>query len=228
MPAAPRHSKPRNPAITLARPKNPALKLGIPVLAAVTLAGVAAAFVFLAHRPGAPAASRATKATTTAVSGLTADELTLNMRHQIASRTVRHVAVTIRHRYLTARAHASRAAARRAQQQASQQAAAQAAAKQTAQPAPTPSASPAATLSSGSDPAHSSLGVCIRNAEEGGSYAWGPGNGGGAYQFTLGTWEAYGGAAGQFGVAGPAYQDQIFDNAINAGGASNWTAYDGC
>ena len=30
------------------------------------------------------------------------------------------------------------------------------------------------------------------------------------------------------GVAGPAYQDQIFNNAIAAGGASNWTAYDGC
>ena len=38
----------------------------------------------------------------------------------------------------------------------------------------------------------------------------------------------YGGAASEFGVAGPAYQDQIFDNAIAAGGASNWTNYDGC
>src|SRR4029077_1531336 len=80
----------------------------------------------------------------------------------------------------------------------------------------------------GSDPAHSALGICIRNAEEGGSYAWGPGNGGGAYQFVIGTWETYGGAASQFGVADPAYQDQIFNNAIAAGGASNWTAYDGC
>ena len=80
----------------------------------------------------------------------------------------------------------------------------------------------------GSDAAHSALGICIRNAEEGGSYAWGPGNGGGAYQFLLSTWEQYGGAASEYGVAGPAYQDQIFDNAIAAGGASNWTAYDGC
>ena len=77
-------------------------------------------------------------------------------------------------------------------------------------------------------PAHSALGICIRNAEEGGSYAWGPGNGGGAYQFVIGTWETYGGAASQFGIAGAAYQDQIFNNAIAAGGASNWTAYDGC
>ena len=95
------------------------------------------------------------------------------------------------------------------------------------QPSPPPS-SPPPNLSSGSDPAHSALGICIRNAEEGGSYAWGPGNGGGAYQFVIGTWETYGGAASQFGVAGPAYQDQIFNNAIAAGGASNWTAYDGC
>ena len=90
-----------------------------------------------------------------------------------------------------------------------------------AAPAPAPS-------SGGGNAASSALGVCIRNAEEGGSYAWGPGNGGGAYQFLLGTWEHYGGAASAYGSAGPAYQDQIFDNAIAAGGASNWTDYDGC
>jgi hypothetical protein len=55
-----------------------------------------------------------------------------------------------------------------------------------------------------------------------------PAGGAGAYQFQLSTWERYGGAASEYGVAGPAYQDQIFDNAIAAGGASNWTAYDGC
>jgi uncharacterized membrane protein len=134
----------------------------------------------------------------------------LNMHHVVAARTARDTVRTIRHKYL-----ARLAAARLARKQAA------------AQPTPTPSPA-ASSTSSGSDPAHSSLGVCIRNAEEGGSYAWGPGNGGGAYQFQIGTWEKYGGAAGEFGVAGPAYQDQIFDNAINAGGASNWTAYDGC
>jgi hypothetical protein len=108
------------------------------------------------------------------------------------------------------------AAVRQAQQQAP---------PATAQPGPTPAPPPS---SSGGDAASSPLGVCIRNAEEGGSYAWGPGNGGGAYQFQLSTWEKYGGAASEFGVAGPAYQDQIFDNAIAAGGASNWTNYDGC
>jgi len=81
------------------------------------------------------------------------------------------------------------AAARRARRQAAQQ---QAAAQPT--PSPAPSAAPAPS-SSGGDAASSPLGICIRNAEEGGSYAWGPGNGGGAYQFLLGTWEKYGGAA---------------------------------
>jgi type II secretory pathway pseudopilin PulG len=98
-----------------------------------------------------------------------------------------------------------------------------------AEQSPAPSPSPGSPPSSGGgDAADSPLGVCIRDAEEGGSYAWGPGNGGGAYQFALGTWERYGGAASEFGVAGPGYQDQIFDNAIAAGGASNWTDYDGC
>jgi hypothetical protein len=126
---------------------------------------------------------------------------------------------------------ASRAAARRrhlaAVRHARQRAARQAAAQPPPSPAPSPSAPPPPS-SGGGDAANSPLGVCIRNAEEGGSYAWGPGNGGGAYQFVLGTWETYGGAASEFGVAGPAYQDQIFDNAIAAGGASNWTSYDGC
>jgi hypothetical protein len=137
---------------------------------------------------------------------------------------VQRVRTAARHRYL-----AAVAAARLAQQQAAQQAQ-QAAAQAAAQPSPSPSPSPspASPPSSGGDAAHSALGICIRNAEEGGSYAWGPGNGGGAYQFVLGTWETYGGAASMYGVAGPAYQDQIFDNAIAAGGASNWTAYDGC
>jgi hypothetical protein len=150
----------------------------------------------------------------------------LNMHHVVAARTVRDTARTIRRKYL-ARLTAARLARKQAAQQAAKQAAKQAAQQAAAQPTSTPSPV-ASTTSSGSDPAHSALGVCIRNAEEGGSYAWGPGNGGGAYQFQIGTWEKYGGAAGEFGVAGPAYQDQIFDNAINAGGASNWTAYDGC
>jgi hypothetical protein len=152
---------------------------------------------------------------TTAASGLTSDQVTIDVRRQVASRMARDAVSATRSRYL-----AALAAARLAQQHAAQQQAA-------VQPSPSPAAA-AQPSSSGGDAASSSLGVCIRRAEEGGSYAWGPGNGGGAYQFVLSTWEKYGGAASEYGVAGPAYQDQIFNNAIAAGGASNWTNYDGC
>jgi hypothetical protein len=213
MPAAARHSKPRKPAS----------KLGVSIVAAAALASVAAAFVYLNGVSGAsqaadrPLNALAVGASHAATSGVTSDQLTVDYRKAIAHRMA-VASIRARHRFMAAQAarRARLAAQRQAAQQAKQQATAQ------------PSASPAPTLSSGSDPAHSALGVCIRNAEEGGSYAWGPGNGGGAYQFTIGTWEHYGGAASEFGVAGPSYQDQIFDNAINAGGASNWTAYDGC
>jgi hypothetical protein len=220
MPAAARHSK----------PKKPASKLGISIVAAAALASVVAALVYLNGFSGASqAADRPLNALTTgtshaATAGMTGDQLTVDFRQAIAQRMAR-AATQARHRYLAAQAaRRARLAAQRRARQAAQQAKQQAKQQATAQP----SSSPAPTLSGGSDPAHSALGVCIRNAEEGGSYAWGPGNGGGAYQFALGTWEHYGGSAGEFGVAGPAYQDQIFDNAINAGGASNWTAYDGC
>jgi hypothetical protein len=127
--------------------------------------------------------------------------------------------VQIQHRMAAQRKHlAAVAAARLARQRAASQAA--------PTTAPTP---PASTISAGgSDPAGSALGKCVRDTEEGGSYAWGRGNGGGAYQFLLGTWERYGGAASEYGVAGAAYQDQVFNNAVRAGGASNWTDYDGC
>jgi Transglycosylase-like domain len=156
---------------------------------------------------------------TSTTSGLTSDYVTADVRRTVIGRMVRESARAAQRRHL-----AKLAAARRARRQAAQQ---QAAAQPTPSPTPTPSAAPAPS-SGGGDAASSPLGICIRNSEEGGSYAWGPGNGGGAYQFLLGTWEKYGGAASEYGVAGPAYQDQIFDNAIAAGGASNWTSYDGC
>ena len=220
MPPAPRHSRPRTT-------RKPALRVGVPVLAAATLAGVAAAFVFLSGGSSGAAAARPSHGTisvTSAASSLTSDDMMIDSHHEVAARIVRDNARTIRRKYL-----AHLAAVRLAKKQAAEKAAQAAQAAQQAAAQPTTSPSPAASSSSGgSDPAHSPLGVCIRNAEEGGSYAWGPGNGGGAYQFQIGTWEKYGGAASEFGVAGPSYQDQIFDNAINAGGASNWTAYDGC
>ena len=204
MPAAPRHAKPRKPAT----------RRGVPVAAAATLAGVAAAYVFLHGGSAAAGPSHDAMPVKSAMSGFTSDYVTADVRSGVIARMISESARAAQRRHL-----ANLAAARRARRQAAQQAA--------AQPSPTPSAAPA-PASGGGDAASSALGICIRNSEEGGSYAWGPGNGGGAYQFLLGTWEHYGGAASEYGVAGPAYQDQIFDNAIAAGGASNWTSYDGC
>jgi len=205
MPAAPRHAK----------PSKPATRRGAPVVAAATLVGVAAAFVFLHGGSAAAKPAHDAMPVTSTASGFTSDYVTTDVRRTVIARMISESARAARHRHL-----ARLAAARRARRQAAQQPAA-------AQPSPTPSAAPTPSSGSG-DAASSPLGVCIRNSEEGGSYAWGPGNGGGAYQFLLGTWENYGGAASEYGVAGPAYQDQIFDNAIAAGGASNWTSYDGC
>jgi soluble lytic murein transglycosylase-like protein len=50
----------------------------------------------------------------------------------------------------------------------------------------------------------------------------------GLYQFSSSTWAEYGGNPGAFGDASVAEQNQVFDNAIAAGGQSNWSAYDGC
>ena len=207
MPAAPRHAKPTKPAA----------RRGVPIMAAATLAGVAAAFVFLHSGSAAAGPSHGAMQVKTATSGFTSDYVPADVRSTVLARMTREFARAAQRRHLAKLAAARRARRRAAQQQAAAPPA----------PAPAPTASPAPS-SSGGDAANSPLGVCIRNAEEGGSYAWGPGNGGGAYQFLLGTWEKYGGAASEYGVAGPAYQDQIFDNAIAAGGASNWTSYDGC
>lgn len=208
MPEASRHAK----------PKPAAFRLGASLLAAAALAGVAAAFVLLQGGSAAPKPARSAIPVASAPAALDADtqENNVAVRRQmaiLADRMVMRARAAARHH---ARATAIRRRERAVQQ--TQQTAVQ----------PTPAATPAPTTQSGGDPASSPLGICVRKAEEGGSYAWGPGNGGGAYQFLLGTWEKYGGAASQYGVAGPAYQDRIFDNAVAEGGASNWTAYDGC
>lgn len=198
MPAASRHAKPKRFA-----PRYRAV-----AAAAATLAGVVAAFVFLQGGSAAPRLSHDAITLTGGRPGLADYQMSRAIHRAVAARMARHAAraaEAARRRHL--------AAVRLARQQAAAQ-----------QPSPSPAPAP----SSGVDAAHSALGICIRNAEEGGSYAWGPGNGGGAYQFLLSTWERYGGAASEYGVAGPAYQDQIFDNAVAAGGASNWTNYDGC
>src|SRR5712691_3719965 len=204
MPAAPRHAKRTAPAT----------RLGVLAAAAAALAGAAAAFAFLYSGSAAPRPLHDAMPATSELPGVTSYQMTTTMHRAAAVLETRAARRTARRRHIAARL-AQRQAARQAQQAAAPP------------PSPSPTATPAPP-SGGGDAAHSPLGVCIRNAEEGGSYAWGPGNGGGAYQFLLGTWEAYGGAASEYGVAGPAYQDQIFDNAIAAGGASNWTNYDRC
>src|SRR6516165_8789731 len=176
MPAAPRHAKPRKPVT----------RRGAPVVAAATLAGVAAAFVFMHGGSAAARPSHGAMPVTSAASGFTNDYAPADASRTIIARRILASARAAQRRHL-----AKLAAARRARRRAARQQAA-------AQPSPAPTAAPA------------------------------PSSSGGDYQFALGTWEKYGGAASEYGVAGPAYQDQIFDNAIAAGGASNWTSYDGC
>jgi hypothetical protein len=50
----------------------------------------------------------------------------------------------------------------------------------------------------------------------------------GLYQFSASTWAAYGGNPASFGHASIAAQDQVFANAMAAGGKFNWAPYDGC
>jgi Transglycosylase-like domain len=211
MPEAARHAKPKSPARRMAGPS----------IAAAALAGIAAAFVFL---PGSGPAQAAPDSALSQPPPVTLPANRSDVTPNRLAATMHKTSAKLETRAAAARA---RAAAHRRHLA---QIAAQKKAQQEQAPAPVSTTPPPSSPppSSGTDAAHSALGICIRNAEEGGSYAWGPGNGGGAYQFLESTWEHYGGAASEFGVAGPAYQDQIFDNAIAAGGASNWTNYDGC
>jgi LysM repeat protein len=50
----------------------------------------------------------------------------------------------------------------------------------------------------------------------------------GLYQFSASTWAAYGGNPADFGNASVGEQNQVFANAMAAGGQSNWSPYDGC
>jgi len=214
MRAASRHAKPRKHA----KLKKSAVRPRISILAAAAIACLAATFISLHGGSAAPASAKsATGAASIASEIKTAapvlsvgdDKVSLDA-YQVEFRAV------IRKRVAVARKHAAALAAqRRARQQAATQ-------------ATQPPAKSSATSSAGSDPAASALGACIRGVEEGGSYAWGRGNGGGGYQFLLATWERYGGAASEYGSASAAYQNQIFNNAVAEGGASNWTDYDGC
>ena len=202
-----------------------AAKLGAMGAAAVTVAGISVvAFEMAQSGAAAPKAAHHLAAPPDAGALVSLSRESSSMHHAVAMAETRMTKKRARQAAAAHRRHlAALAAARRAAR-----ARAKASHSTPPSPAPTPSPTPSPPSSGGTDAAHSALGICIRNAEEGGSYAWGPGNGGGAYQFVLGTWERYGGAASEYGVADAAYQDKIFDNAIAAGGASNWTLYDGC
>ena len=126
MPPAPRHSRPKTP-------RKPAVKIGVPVLAAATLAGVAAAFVFLTGGSAGSAASTSAShskiSVASSASSLTSDDMMIDVHHQVAARTVRDTARTIRRHYL-----AKLAAARLAQKKAAEQAAKQQAARRPPRP----------------------------------------------------------------------------------------------
>lgn len=70
---------------------------------------------------------------------------------------------------------------------------------------------------------------CVIARESGGNSQVMNGSGHyGLYQFAAGTWAHYGGNPADFGHASVSEQNQVFVNAIAAGGQSNWAPYDGC
>lgn len=70
---------------------------------------------------------------------------------------------------------------------------------------------------------------CVIDRESGGNSQVMNGSGHyGLYQFAAGTWAHYGGNPADFGHASVAEQNQVFGNAIAAGGQGNWAPYDGC
>ena len=74
-----------------------------------------------------------------------------------------------------------------------------------------------------------SFGQCVIARESGGNAQVMNSTGHyGLYQFSASTWAAYGGSPADFGHASVAEQNQVFANALAAGGQSNWSAYDGC
>jgi LysM repeat protein len=71
--------------------------------------------------------------------------------------------------------------------------------------------------------------ACVIAAESGGnSQVMNSSGHYGLYQFSASTWAAYGGNPADFGNASVSEQNQVFANAMAAGGQSNWAPYDGC
>jgi NlpC/P60 family/Transglycosylase-like domain len=96
-------------------------------------------------------------------------------------------------------------------------------------PAPAAARETGGTASGASYSGSGGFQSCVISRESGGNPNVMNGSGHyGLYQFSEGTWEAYGGSASTFGHASVAEQNQVFDNAMAQGGASNWSPYDGC
>jgi LysM repeat protein len=86
-----------------------------------------------------------------------------------------------------------------------------------------------ATSASTYSGASGSFQACVIAAESGGNPQVMNASGHyGLYQFSASTWAEYGGNPADFGDATVAEQNQVFENAIAAGGESNWAPYDGC
>jgi hypothetical protein len=84
------------------------------------------------------------------------------------------------------------------------------------------------SASSGGTPG-GSFGQCVVEHESGGDAQVMNSSGHyGLYQFSASTWAEYGGNPADFGNASVTEQNQVFANALAAGGQSNWAQYDGC
>jgi LysM repeat protein len=94
--------------------------------------------------------------------------------------------------------------------------------------APAPAQSTGQASYSGGTPG-GSFGQCVVARESGGNAQVMNSSGHyGLYQFSASTWAEYGGNPADFGNASVAEQNQVFANALAAGGQSNWSPYDGC
>jgi LysM repeat protein len=94
---------------------------------------------------------------------------------------------------------------------------------------PVAAAAPVQQAASAQTGASGSFAACVIARESGGNAQIMNSTGHyGLYQFSASTWAAYGGNPADFGNASAAEQNQVFNNAIAAGGQSNWSPYDGC
>ena len=92
-----------------------------------------------------------------------------------------------------------------------------------------PASTTATTSTSTYSGSNGSFQACVIARESGGNPQVMNGSGHyGLYQFSAPTWAAYGGNPADFGHASVAEQNQVFANAMAAGGQSNWAPYDGC